>query len=308
MGQAQYRLGFAAKIMGQPGLQLPGGRAGPAHLSVGIAHLHDVLGYLQRNKVSLYRMADLLPSQSDAFGQLEECYESLGLLAERAKAQGTRLTLHLALNSGLGAVDERLAASSLAAIEARCLLLQALDGDDPTRLGVLVAHVGGPADDPRTAERFVRRYQALSARARRRLVLENDGAGFSLGQLLQIHQQCGIALVFDMLHWSLHNPERLPLDLALGLALATWSADIRPKVHLSSPRSEAHRLATTNGQQQIVAPYRGQHADFIVAEDLRRLLSASRGLPGFDIMLEAKATDLALRRLREELVDLDSML
>ncbi|MEI8165259.1 MAG: UV damage endonuclease UvsE, partial [Chloroflexales bacterium] len=48
-------------------------------------------------------------------------------------------------------------------------------------------------------------------------------------------------------------------------------------------------------------PRPGQHADFIAAGDLERLLRAARGLPPFDLMLEAKAGDLALARLRAEI-------
>jgi UV DNA damage endonuclease len=51
----------------------------------------------------------------------------------------------------------------------------------------------------------------------------------------------------------------------------------------------------------VLPPRPGQHADFVAASDLERLLLAARGLPPFDLMLEAKAGDLALLRLRAEI-------
>ncbi|PMP82065.1 MAG: UV damage endonuclease UvsE, partial [Chloroflexus aggregans] len=56
-----------------------------------------------------------------------------------------------------------------------------------------------------------------------------------------------------------------------------------------------------NGTTRVLPPRAGQHADFIVAQDALALLAASRGLPPFDLMLEAKAGDLALLRLRHDL-------
>jgi UV DNA damage endonuclease len=54
----------------------------------------------------------------------------------------------------------------------------------------------------------------------------------------------------------------------------------------------------------VLPPRPGQHADFIAATDAISLLRAARGLPPFDIMLEAKAGDLALLRLRADVARL----
>lgn len=293
------RLGFAVRVVGRPGL----GGGGPAHLSVGLARLQDVLGYLDQIDVRFYRIAlSLLPPGEP--GQIDECVDQIASLAERLAASGTRLTAHLDHGVALGAVDDAGATSGLAAIEAAAALLERLDARRPPGApeGTLAAHVGGPAADPETLDRFAARYGALSARARARLAVEHDGAGHSLGQLLGLHRRCGVPVVFDALHWEIWNPEGLSLDLALGLALATWPAGARPEVHLSSPRSEAHLLPARAGRPAAVLPPRpGQHADFVDAGALARLLGAARGLPAFDLMIEAKAGDLALLRLRAEI-------
>jgi UV DNA damage endonuclease len=53
--------------------------------------------------------------------------------------------------------------------------------------------------------------------------------------------------------------------------------------------------------RQVLAPQAGQHADFVNPFEFARLIAAAHGLPPFDIMLEAKAADMALLRLREDL-------
>jgi UV DNA damage endonuclease len=301
------RLGFPVRIVGRPALRINTERPG-THLSINLVQLRDVMHYLKTINVHFYRLPLLVGALKRE--QITTCSTELADVAALLAAHQLRLTLHL--NHGATApndTSEQLA-QWCEEVEAHAAFLTALDSERGGRIeGIMVAHLGGKAADPAALERFCRAYERLSANAQQRLAIEHDDAGFSLGQLLALHQQCGVAVVFDALHWALHNPERLPLDLALGLALATWPATIRPEVHLSSMRSEAHLLPGKAGQPlRIVPPYPGQHADFIVAEDLRRLLVAARGLPPFDLMLEAKAGDLALLRLRHEIARLEPAL
>ncbi len=262
-----------------------------------------MLAYLGHIHVGLYRVALALPPD-EAFPQLVACAPQLEALAARLALQGVRVTVHLPLGFSLATSDEVAATAAIATVEATAALLAALDARRPPgpAEGVMVAHFGAAAADAGAAKRFAARYLALSPQAQARLAIEHEDAGPSLAQILALHQTCGVPVVFDALHWELHNPEGLPLGLALGLALATWPADVRPKAHLSSARSEAHLLPGRAGDPpRIVPPRPGQHADFIAAGDLERLLRAARGLPPFDLMLEAKAGDLALARLRAEI-------
>ncbi len=296
------RLGFGGRTVGQP--EAARSRPGPVtHLSLILARLGDTLTYLERLDVRYYRLG-LTLDVHQIYAEFAECAALLEVLAERIAATGVRLCAHLAPGLDLGAPDEVTAASALAEVEAVAALLAALEArraGGPLE-GVLVAHLSSAAADAQAAERFAARYAALSPRARARLALEHGHAGPSLGRLLAVHQRCGVPIVFDALHWQLHNPEGLSLPVALGLALATWPPGLRPEVHLSSQRSEAHLLpARPPAPARIVPPRPGQHADFVAIGDLERLLCAAAGLPPFDLMLEARAGELALLRLRAEI-------
>lgn len=295
-GGGLIRLGFAVRAVGMAAAPR---RAAAGDLSLTLAALGDMLGYLRRIGARYYRAAIELPP-GDAFAQVAACAAQLDALGEQLAGAGVRLGVHLPLALALGGPDDARAAVALAGVEALAALLERLDGGSAA--STMVAHLGAPAADAAAAERFAARHRALSPRARARLAVEHEGAGPSLGALLALHQRCGVPVVFDALHWELHNPEGLPLGLALGLALATWPAGARAEVHLSSHRSEAHLLPGRAGDPPRVLPPRpGQHADFVAAGDLERLLLAARGLPPFDLMLEAKAGDLALLRLRAEI-------
>lgn len=302
------RLGVAVRVLGRDGLRARDGRRAEnaPHLSVSLLLVREVLAYLAELGIGCYRLADDLapylthPQMPWFGGQIEECAELLGELGALARAQGQRLTMHLGMHVALSTPDEDAAARGADEIVARARLLDALDAGSE---GTLVLHVGGAYDDAAAAlRRFAARFERLPEPARRRLAVEPDEDRFGLPALLRLHQQIGVPIVFDALHLQLNNPERMAPGEALGLALATWPRGVRPKIHFSTQRTEAHLLPGGRGQpRRVLAPRHGQHADFVNPFEFAALLAAARGLPPFDIMLEAKAADLALLRLREDL-------
>jgi UV DNA damage endonuclease len=101
-----------------------------------------------------------------------------------------------------------------------------------------------------------------------------------------------------VLHHHCHDPDGVPDREALQLALATWPEGQTPKIHYSSPRTA---VETRPGKAGLLLPQLRAHADMVDPVAFEWFLDGpARGL-GFDIMLEAKAKDAALLRLREQL-------
>jgi len=299
------RLGVAVRVLGRAGLRARDGRRAEhaPHLSVSLLHVREVLLYLAEQQIRFYRLADDLAPYMDRpefAGQIEACADLLAETGALARAHGIRLSMHMGLHVALAAPDEQLAARSADAIAARARLLDAL-GAGPE--SVLTLHVGGAYGDGAAAlERFAARFERLPTAARRRVAVEPDEVCFGLPELLRLHQLTGVPVIFDTLHHQLNNVARLPAGAALALALATWPRGVRPKIHYSTQRTEAHVLAPRRGEvRQVLAPRHGQHADYLNVFEFAALMAGARGLPAFDIMLEAKAADLALLRLREDL-------
>lgn len=310
------RLGFAVKVLGEPGLRSHDARRwqnGP-HLSVSLAYLRDLFAYLKRAGISMYRMASQLvpyathPEMPSFHHQVEECARELAALGEQARVQGLRLSFHPSQYVVLSAPDDALAARSAAEVEVQAQVLDAM-GLGPE--AVVVVHVGGAYEAPLAArERFVRRAESLSAAARKRLVVEHDERAFSLADVLWIHQRTGMRVVFDYLH-HLNNPGGMDVAEAALAALRTWPTSETPKVHFSSPRTEMrlvkHRDPETGRQVEVLRPpLWTQHSDYVNPFEflafLRRM--ETEGVRPFDVMLEAKAKDLALLRLRDDLARL----
>jgi UV DNA damage endonuclease len=308
------RLGFPVKVLGQPGLKSHDSRRwqNHPHLSVSLAYLRDVFVYLDRQDIRMYRLASDLapyvthPDMPRFHGQIEECWEELAVAGTMANQLRLRLSFHLPLVSILNAEDERVAAQSARQVEAHASILDRM-GLGPE--AVVVTHVGGVyGDKDRALARFVERYESLPAPVRRRLALENDDKRFSVADISWVIQQTGLPLVFDYLHHLNHNPQGMGVWEALETCLQSWPADVTPKVHFSSPRT-AMRLIERKGSSsqsatvQLRAPRPHQHADFVDPFQFSCFVEKARKhtLRDFDVMLEAKAKDLALLHLREQL-------
>jgi len=92
----------------------------------------------------------------------------------------------------------------------------------------------------------------------------------------------------------------------LERVLATWPAGQQPKIHYSSPRTEMREQErvdkkTRKKTVRRVAPVFTGHADFCNPFEFATFMREAEGLD-FDVMLEAKAKDLALLRLRPDLL------
>lgn len=300
----RHRLGFSIRVYGAPDLPAfdAQGRGGASHLSINLAYLRDILLYLAANRIALYRLpSQLLPrtlhQDPQALAQqLSECRAQLEQLAGLCASLGVRPTFHPYSQVVLNALNEEQAEASIRSLMAHTALLDALGlGDE----AVVVLHVGGVYDDEAAArERFVQRYQALPVAVRRRVALEHDDRRFGFGDVRRIHEACGVPLVFDYLHHRVWNPEGVPQREALAFALGTWPQGVRPKVHFCSARSEMRRL---EGTQRLKAPSWNEHADYVVPWEFADWLRTAQGLCPFDILLEAKARDLALLQLRCDL-------
>ncbi len=233
--------------------------------------------------------------------QIAECREDLRLLGAKARSLDIRLSMHPSQYIVLNAVDERIARAAVADFAYHADLLDALGAGPEARI---VTHVGGVyGDRAAAASRFAARYRCLPDSVTARLVLENDEVSWGVPDILQIHAETGIPLVFDILHHRVNNPGGLSKADACRACLASWPNCVIPKIHYSSQRQEPRevsRLDRTSGKRTAMPqpPKPGQHADWIDSDDFLWFLGEMAGT-GFDVMVEAKRKDDAVFRLRE---------
>lgn len=310
------RFGFAVKILGEPGLKSHDTRRWQSapHLRVSIACLRGILEYLNRMDIRMYRISsDFAPYAAHPEllqfrGQIDECLGELAEVGARAREYGIRLSFHPSLYIALNSPDDRVVRRAAEDIQAQARILDAMNQGPEA---VVVIHVGGVYGDKQSGvDRFGFRYEALPEAARRRLVLENDESRYSIADVLEISGRVGIPAVFDYLHHMNNHPRGLLIREAIEQALLTWPAGVIPKIHFSSPRTELRvlerRAPVTGIAETVRPPLASQHSDYINPYEFGMFAEKLHGLPDFDIMLEAKAKDLALLRLRTQLREMGS--
>ena len=307
-----HRLGFAVKVLGEGGLPSHDTRrwaSGP-HLRHSLERLGRILDYLDRKDIRMYRLATALapyashPDLPQFHGQIEECAEELAAIGAIARERDIRLSSHPGQYTVLNSEDAGVQAAAVAELEVQASLLDAM------RLGpeaVVVLHVGGVAGGKEAAcDRFLSGFERLSERARARLVIENDDRAFGTADVVGLARRAGLRVVWDLLHHRCNDPAGLDDHEALAAALGTWPADVTPKVHYSSPRLDVEERKVRQGrrvERRLVLPQLRAHADLVEPTGFEHFLRSASGMRDFDVMLEAKAKDLALLRLRDQLAE-----
>ena len=311
MNQEPIRLGFPVKVLGAPDLKSNDNRRWKKdpHLRVSLEYLDKIFDHLHRHRIQMYRMSSDLapyvthPDLPQFHGMIKECRTELRNIGAKARKLDLRLSFHPSQFVVLNSPDKELVRKSVWDLSAQA---EMLDGMELGPEAGLVIHVGGAyGDRPTGTARWVETWQTLPEPVKRRLVLEHDDQRFSAADVLWIHEQTSVRLIFDYQHFWCFNPEQLDLRETLQRILKTWPSGVRPKIHFSTPRSEMREQERRNrktGKKETayVAPVWTGHADFCNPFEFATFMRMAGGLD-FDVMLESKAKDLALLRLRTDL-------
>lgn len=268
-------------------------QSGP-HLRTSLERLRAILEYLDRANIRMYRMATALapyashPELTQFHGQVADCEAELAEVGALARELDIRLSTHPGQYTVLNSERDHVRDAAVAELEVQASMLDAM-GLGPE--AVVVLHVGSGTGA--SVDRFVDALELLSDGARARLVIENDDRVFGVGEVLCVAERADLRVVFDLHHHHCHDPDGIEDRAALEAALATWPEGQTPKIHFSSPRLD---LGADGRLPDIRA-----HADLIDPIAFRQFLSYTAAGLDFDVMLEAKAKDLALLRLRSHL-------
>lgn len=306
------KLGFPVKVLGNPALKSNDARRAQSdpHLRVSLGYLTEIFDYLVKHDIRMYRMSSDLapyathPDMPQFHSMVRDCAADLAEIGKKARQLDLRLSFHPSQFIVLNSPDPDLVRKSVWDLASQAEMLDLMElGPE----AVLVVHVGGVYDNKIAArQRWIETWPTLPEPVRRRVVLENDDLRFSCADVLHVHEHTGVRLIFDHQHFWCLNPENLSMRVAVERMLATWPDGVRPKVHFSSPRTELRQLTRKNrktGKNEIVnvAPIWTGHADFVNPFEFATFMRVAEGLD-FDVMLEAKSKDLALIRLRPDLV------
>jgi UV DNA damage endonuclease len=312
MTERAGRLGFPVKVVGLSGLKSHDTRRwqrGP-HLQTSLEYVDAILDYLSQHDIRMYRLSSDLapyathPDMPQFHGMVAESDAELRAIGAKARALDIRLSFHPSQYVLLNSLDGDLTKKSVWDLSSQAEMLDRMEMNSEA---VVVTHVGGTyGDTAASRERWAKAWETLPAHVQRRLVLEHDDLRFSAADVLWIHARTGVRSVFDYQHFWCLNPQRLDMVETLGRILATWPEGERPKIHYSSPRTEMRQVkrrekGTKRTKTVHLPPVMTGHADFTNPFEFARFMRDCAAFK-FDVMLEAKAKDVSLRKLRVDLL------
>lgn len=205
--------------------------------------------------------------------------QSLREAGEYAKENGMRLSCHPGPYTCIASPDRATVKKSIQCLEMHSLIADLLGYGDEFAINI---HMGGVyGDKGQTAQRFIAAFKELHPRIARRLTLENDDkpSMWSMTELsTMVAAHCPVKLVLDIHHHRFCQRESL--REAAHMAFRTWEGFCEvPKVHYSESKEGARPQA---------------HSDYI-----RNEIPELSDTVTYDVMIEAKAKDLALLEYRK---------
>ena len=147
-------------------------------------------------------------------------------------------------------------------------------------------HIGGAYGDKESAmERFCVNFERLPDSVKSRLTVENDDKAsmYSVKDLYEgVYKRIGIPIVFDYHHHKFCTGD-LSEQQALEMAISTWPEGITPATHYSESRRDEQKDETIRVQA---------HSDYVYD----KIETYGNEI---DVMVEAKAKELAVERYKE---------
>lgn len=247
--------------------------------------LEKVIDWNFASGILLYRMSsDMFPWMSEyEIAELPdfECIgQRLHAIGEKARQHDVRLTFHPGPFNVLATNNPLVLQKTIKELRQHGEIMDLL-GLPRTPFAKINIHVGGAYGDRASAiQRFVKNFTLLPVSVRTRLTVENDDKVnmFSVTDLLGVHEELGIPVVFDYHHHNFRSGD-LVTEEAMSLAHHTWPHAITPLVHYSSSRKRYEDPSAADAS----------HADFVYEPINLYGMKA-------DIMLEAKAKEMAVMR------------
>jgi UV DNA damage endonuclease len=249
-----------------------------------VRDLIEVIKWNEKNGIKLYRMSsDMFPWSSEYnFNDLPDINKIRNLLSglgNLVSQYGHRLSFHPGPFNVLASPNPDVVRKTISELNKHSEIMDMI-GLPVSPYSKINIHVGGAYGNKQDAlKRWVDNFQLLDENTKKRLTIENDDKPnmFTVKDLLYIHENTKIPIVFDYHHHNCHN-DGMSVEDALKLAVATWPSDITPAVHISEPRDEQNFRAHHDYIQNEVNTY---------GYDL-------------DLMFEAKAKELSVLEYRKK--------
>ena len=247
-----------------------------------VSALIEMLPRIAQAGIGLFRISSaMFPLADQVDASLWQCNERLVDLLSKAgkiiKDNNLRVTTHPGQFCVLSSDSDNVVQKAITELKIHGWMFDMMGLDRTTRYAINIH--GGKSD---RAEQLSRRIDELDDDVRCRLTLENDESAYSVIDLLNIHKQTSVPVVFDS-HHHVFNPDDLSMEEAIEATMETWHGEILPLQHISN---------TEPGKENGSFPDRRKHSDMIhYVPDAQLKFLRDRKI---DVEVEAKQKNLAV--------------
>ena len=198
--------------------------------------LYSILLYNNYKNIKLFRISsDIIPLGShkiNTYNWWDNNKNLLSQIGNYIKSNGIRVSMHPGQYTILNSPKKDVVEKSILDLKFHCKFLDSLNLPPSHKI---ILHVGGIYGDKKSAmDRFINEYNKLDSNIKKRLIIENDERFFSVYDLLEIHSQCGVPIIFDNLHYECYGDLSMSIPELIPLIKKTWKKeDGDMKVHYS---------------------------------------------------------------------------
>ena len=201
--------------------------------------LVEIIKWNEQQGIKLFRItSNLFPWSSEYqlssmphFAPISNLLKGIGVLVSN---YGQRITSHPGPFNVLVSPNEKVVLNTITDLSLHGEVFD-LMGLSRTPYNVINIHCNGVYGDKVSAmDRFCRNFDRLPDSVKTRLTVENDDKAsmYSVKDLMYIHKQIGIPIVFDYHHHKFCTGDLSERE-ALEMAISTWPKGIKPVVHYS---------------------------------------------------------------------------
>lgn len=256
-----------------------------------LANTLRILKYNKANQIYVYRFSSkLFPLATypgiEYTNYIDDLKEELFAIGNFIKENNMRVSSHPDHFVLLNSLSKKVYQDSLKELIYQNEMFDRMGLDSRYKF---VLHVGGIYSNKEDSlKRFYTGFKDLPDNIKNRIILENDDKCFNVADVLKICEKINIPMVLDIHHHYCNFCGNKIEDI-LSDVFDTWKGQYFPtKFHMSSPKDEKNFRS---------------HADFINEEDFIKFINIAKSFGrDFDIMIEAKQKDEALKRLRRLII------
>lgn len=185
---------------------------------------------LFRISSSLFPLVDKVDKSTWDNDEIRNLLRDVGDIVKRT---GIRITTHPGQFCVLSSDSDRVVENSFNELSFHGWVFDTMGLDRSPKYAINIH--GGKSD---RSERLIEQIKSLPQSVSSRLTLENDESAYSLVDLLSVHKETGVPVVWDS-HHHVFNDDGITLDDAYTLAKLTWPSGITPLQHISNTEPAA---------------------------------------------------------------------